>query len=316
MAERKWVNTLKPGTDIEETFVVRTRDLRQRRGSGNYLAVTLGDRTGEVMALAWENVEHLAKICEPGSVILVGGQVQRYQGRTQVVVRRAEAIDPQVVDAGLYVRASSVDPAILWQKLQAFIGDVKEQNLKQLLFRIFSDPEVKRLFRVAPAAKTMHHAFRSGLLEHTVSAAAAARLLAEHYGLHQDLVVAGVMLHDLGKIWELGGKNSIEYTDDGRLLGHIAIEVLYVDRQIGELKEFPAELRRQLLHILLAHHGEYEYGSPRRPKTPEAMLVHSIDNLDARLAGMFEAIEADGETDEPWSGYSKMLERNVYRRRL
>jgi len=315
MAERSWVNELRPGSDVDEVFVVRSRDLRQRRGGGNYLAAMVGDRTGEVAGLAWENVDRLAKVCEPGKVVRIAGQVQKYQGRLQVVIRKAEPVSPDdVIDAD-FIRASSVDPAVLWAKLQEFITEIAEPNLKQLLFRVFSDPEVEQAFRLAPAAKTMHHAFRAGLLEHTVSAAGAGRLLARHYLINEDLVVAGVLLHDLGKIWELETKATIEYSDDGRLLGHIAIEVLYVDRRIGELNDFPAELRRHLLHILLSHHGEYAFGSPRRPKSPEAMLVHMVDNLDSRLAGMFEAIAGEGDSDEAWSSYSRMLERNVYRRR-
>ncbi len=315
MAERTWVKNLKPGTELDEVYVVRTRELRKRRGGGNYLAVTLGDSTGEVSSLAWEKAEGLAKICEPGAVVRIGGHVQQYQGRTQVVFRRAEAVDASDIDPSLFVRSSSVDADLLWRKMQELIGAMEDANLRQLLFRIFSDREVETRFRVAPAAKTMHHAFRSGLLEHTMSAAGAGLALARHYHLHQDLVLAGILLHDLGKIWELEAKNSIEYTDDGRLIGHLALETLYVDRVIGELESFPQEMRRQLLHILLSHHGEYAYGSPRRPKTPEAMLVHMVDNLDARLSGMFEAIEQDGDSDQAWSGFSRMLERNVYRRR-
>ena len=160
----------------------------------------------------------------------------------------------------------------------------------------------------------MHHAFRSGLLEHTVSVTTAARLLARHYGLNEDLVVAGCLLHDLGKIWELEIGASIEYTDDGRLIGHIPMETIFVDKKIGELENFPAETRRQLLHILLAHHGEYGFGSPRRPKTPEALLVHMSDNLDSKMAGMMEAITAQGSDDEAWTPYSRILERHIYRR--
>jgi 3'-5' exoribonuclease len=315
MTDRSWISELRPGSEVDEAFVVRSRDLRQRRGGGNYLAAVVGDRTGEGAGLAWEYVDRLAKVCEPGRVVRIAGQVQKYQGRLQVVIRRAEPVALDEVVEADFIRASSIDPAILWGKLQTFIEEITEPNLKQLLFRVFSDPEVEQAFRIAPAAKTMHHAFRAGLLEHTVSAAGAGRLLARHYRIHEDLVVAGVLLHDLGKIWELETNASIEYTDDGRLIGHLTLEVLYIDRRIAELADFPEELRRHLIHILLSHHGEYAYGSPRRPKSPEAMLVHMVDNLDSRLEGMFEAIGAEGDSDEAWSAYSRMLERNVYRRR-
>jgi 3'-5' exoribonuclease len=313
--ERAWVRDLRPGTDVEECYVVRTQEVRQRRGGGPYLALTLGDRTGEVAGLVWENVEELSKVCQAGRVVQVRGQVQRYNQRLQVVVRRAETLPLDEVDTRLFVRSSDIDPELLWQRLEELIEGVADDHIRQLLFRVFSDPEVDRLFRVAPAARSMHHAFRSGLLEHTVSMAGAARNLAEHYSLDVDVVVAGALLHDLGKIWELEIENSIDYTDEGRLIGHLTQEVLYVDRRIAELPEFPGELRRHLLHILLSHHGEYEFGSPRRPKTPEALLVHMVDNLDSKMAGMLEAMGPEGDSDDPWSDFSRILGRYVYRRR-
>ena len=313
--QRTWIKDLKAGTEIEETFAVRSSDVRQGRGGGSYLAATIGDRSGEVTALVWQNVDRLREVFEPGNVVAVIGQVQRYNQQLQVVVRKAETVAEEQVDHEDFVRSSAVDPVVLWKKLNSFIEEVGDDDLQQLLFRIFSDPEVERLFKVAPAARGMHHAFRSGLLEHTVSVVSAAKMLAQHYGADQDLVVAGALLHDLGKIWELELGPSIEYTDDGRLLGHLPMEVLYVEKRISELEQFSAETRRLLLHILLSHHGEFEYGSPRRPKTPEALLVHMVDNMDSKMAGMWEAINADGSDDEAWTPYSRILGRFVYRRR-
>lgn len=315
-AQRTWIKDLRAGADLEESYAVRSVDVRQRRGGGPYLAISLGDRTGEVTALVWQNVDRLREVLEPGNVVAVQGQVQRYHQQLQVVVRQAEVIAPESVDQELFVRSSSVDPTLLWGELTALIEEVDDPHLQQLLFRIFSDPEVERLFREAPAARSMHHAFRSGLLEHTVSVTTIARSLARHYGLHADLVVAGALLHDLGKIWELEIGASIEYTDNGRLVGHIPMETIFVEKKIGELERFPAEIRRQLLHILLSHHGEYSFGSPRRPKTPEALLVHMTDNLDSKMAGMLEAISAEGSDDEAWTPYSRILERHIYRRRI
>ena len=312
---RAWVSELQPGTEVDESYVVRSRDVRQRRGGGPYLALTLGDRTGEVTALVWENVDALGKVLEVGAVAAVTGQVQRYNQRLQVVVRRAAPVPENEVDESLYVRSSSVDPDVLWQRLEGLVEGVDNQHLRQLLFRILADPGVAARLRVAPAARSMHHAFRSGLLEHTVSMATIGRQMARHYDLDESLVVAGCVLHDLGKIWELDVSPSIEYTDDGRLLGHLTLEVLHVDRIIAEMPSFPDELRRHLLHLLLAHHGEYEYGSPRRPKTPEALLVHVVDLLDSKMAGMIEAINADGDPDQAWSPYSRILDRFIYRRR-
>ena len=314
--DRTWVKDLRAGTDLEECFAVRSVDVRQRRGGGPYLSATLGDRTGEVTALVWQNVERLRGVLEPGNVVSVKGQVQRYNQQLQVVVRQAETLTAESVEDDVFVRSSAVDPTVLWEQLIGFIEETSDPDVRQLLFRIFSDPEIEKLFKAAPAARSMHHGFRSGLLEHTVSVTTVARTLAQHYGLNRDLVVAGCLLHDFGKIWELEIGASIEYTDDGRLIGHIPMETLFVDKKIGELENFPAETRRQLLHILLAHHGEYEFGSPRRPKTPEALLVHMTDNLDSKMAGMLEAIVAQGSDDEAWTPYSRILERHIYRRKI
>ena len=314
--KRTWVRDLRAGSELDECFAVRTVDVRQRRGGGPYLAATLGDRTGEVTALVWQNVDRLREALEPGSVVSVKGQVQRYNQQLQVVIRQAESLPAESVEDEIFVRSSSVDPAVLWKQLNGLIEEMSDPDLRQLLFRIFSDPEIEGLFRSAPAARSMHHGFRSGLLEHTVSVTTVAQVLAQHYGLNRDLVVAGCLLHDLGKIWELEIGASIEYTDDGRLIGHIPMETLFVEKKIGELEDFPAETRRQLLHILLAHHGEYDFGSPRRPKTPEALLVHMTDNLDSKMAGMLEGIAAQGSDDEAWTPYSRILERHIYRRQI
>ncbi len=314
--QRVWIKDLRAGSDIEEVYAVRAADVRQRRGGGPYMAATLGDRTGEVTALVWQNVDRFRGVLEPGNVVAVRGQVQRYNQQLQIVVRQAEAVPEASVDEKLFLRSSSVDPTLLWKRLMETIEDVGDPDLRQLLLRVFSDPEVEERFRVAPAARAMHHAFRSGLLEHTVSVAEIARLLSGHYDLDNDLVIAGALLHDLGKIWELEIGPSIEYTDDGRLIGHLPMETLFVEKKIGELENFPRETRRQLLHILLSHHGEYGFGSPRRPKTPEALLVHTADNLDSKMAGMLEAIAAEGSDDAAWTPYSRILERHIYRRRL
>lgn len=312
--QRAWVAELRPGCEVDETFVVRSKEIRQRRGGGPFLALTLGDRTGQVAGLAWEEVDRIGRSCEVGRVVQVRGQVQRYNGRLQIVVRAAEQLASEEVDEDLFVRASSIDPEILWGRLMALVEEVPDDDLRQLLFRIIADEDVASRLRVAPAARSMHHAYRAGLLEHTVSMTTAARALARHYRLDESLVVSGALLHDLGKIWELEAGPSIEYSDDGRLFGHLSLELLFVDRKIAELQRFPEETRRQLLHILISHHGEYQYGSPRRPKTPEAMLVHMVDNLDSKLAGMLQAINESGDSDEAWSQYSRILERHVYRR--
>jgi len=310
-----WVRELRPGTEVEEVYAVRGREIRQRRAGGQFLTLTLADRTGQVAALAWEDLDRIGRVCSPGAVVRVQGQVQRYNQNLQVVVRSAVAVPLDEVDERLFVRSSAADPDLMWNRLLAVVGEVADPHLKQLLFRLLNDPDIAERLRLAPAARSMHHAYRAGLLEHTLSMTLAARQLARHYRLAEDLVVTGAILHDLGKLWELEAGATIEYTDDGRLLGHLTMVVLRVERELAELPRFPVETRRHLLHILLSHHGEYEFGSPRRPKTPEALLVASVDNLDAKLGGMLEAIAAGGDSGEAWTDYTRILDRPIYRRR-
>ncbi len=312
--ERLWVKDLQAGDEVEEVYAVRSADLRQRRNGGRYLSAVLVDRTGQVAGLAWDDVETLGRVVRAGAVVRVRGNVQRYNNQLQLVIRGAEPL-AGAVDESLFVRAAAADPELLWARLEALVGEIGDPHLKQLLFRLLADPDIGPRLKLAPAARGMHHAYRSGLLEHTLSLASSGRALAGHYRLSEDLVVAGAILHDLGKIWELEAGATIDYTDDGRLLGHLTLGVLRVERALGELPEFPAETRRHLLHILLSHHGEYEFGSPRRPKTPEALLVAMLDNLDAKLGGMLEAISSGGETGEAWTEHTRILDRQVYRRR-
>ncbi len=300
---------------MEEVYAVRGKEVRQRRAGGQFLSLTLADRTGQVSALAWEDLDRIGRACTPGALVRVHGQVQRYNQNLQVVVRSAIQVPVEEVDASLFVRSSAADPEVMWNRLLSVVGEVADPHLKQLLFRLLNDPDIAERFRLAPAARGMHHAYRAGLVEHTLSMTLAARQLARHYRLAEDLVVAGSILHDIGKLWELEVGTTIEYTDDGRLLGHLTMGVLRVERELVELPRFPAETRRHLLHILLSHHGEYEFGSPRRPKTPEALLIATVDNLDAKLGGMLEAIAAGGDTGEAWTEYTKILDRPVYRRR-
>jgi 3'-5' exoribonuclease len=313
--ERIWIRDLEPGLEINESYVVRSKDKRQRRQGGDFLSLQLADRSGEVAGLVWEKVPELDRLLSVGSVVEVSAQVQRYNQRLQLVIRKARLIDPETVDESVYLRSAADEPEALWARFQDLIEGLGNTHLKQLLFRIFADEEVATAFKLAPAARSMHHAYRSGLIEHTLSMVQAGRRLAEHYRLDVDLVTAGILLHDLGKVWELSYRPSIEYTTQGRLLGHITMVVLAVERQLSELASFPAELRLHLLHILLSHHGQYAYGSPRRPKTPEALLVHAVDDLDSKLATMIDLIGSGGETGEDWTAYSPILERNVYRRR-
>lgn len=312
---RHWIGSLRPGDQVDELYAVADKELRERRGGGRFLSLNLCDSSGRLGAMVWENVRELDRLLETGQVARIRGNVQRYNSRLQMIVRSAQAVEQDSFDPGLFVRTSGFDAEELWEQLNQQIRSIEDDHLRQLVFRVVSDPEIEGRFRTAPAARVMHHAYRAGLLEHTVSMVKLGAILADHYELDRDLVLAACVLHDLGKIWEFEDDHSLSYTDDGRLIGHLTMVVLHVERVLAHLPDFPAETRRQLLHALIAHHGEYAYGSPRRPKTPEAVLVHQLDSLDSRMGGVLDAVSSHGDHAGAWTAKCRILERPVYRRR-
>jgi 3'-5' exoribonuclease len=211
------------------------------------------------------------------------------------------------------VTRKGIDP--LWRTLQEYACEVRETETKRLLSVVFPDPpetDVARRFRQAPGGKTMHHDYIGGLLEHTVSVAGICRFLSSHYeGINADLLLAGALLHDIGKVHELSYEGAFEYTDEGRLLGHLYMGAEYVDRISASLPGFPAGKATLLKHMILSHHGELEYGSPKRPKTLEAVLLHFVENMDAKVTAFNDAI-GDLREGARWTDYQRMFERYLF----
>jgi len=225
-------------------------------------------------------------------------------------------MDAEVGDLSAFFPVSARPVPEMLAELDGIIASVRDPWISQLLKALFvEDGDLRAAFALAPAAKSMHHAFLGGLLEHTLSILGMAERACAHYrALNRDLVVAGVFLHDVGKTAELSYQRSFGYTDAGNLLGHIALEADWISRAVGKIPGFPEELRMQILHIVLSHHGRLEFGSPVLPKTPEALLVHYLDDLDGKLEVMFRAVQ-DEAGGGSWSPYSRALERMIYRNR-
>ena len=201
----------------------------------------------------------------------------------------------------------------MFDSLMSIISTIENPHLKTLLELIFSNEEIADSFQKAPAAKGFHHAYIGGLLEHTLSVTQLLDLVADHYQqANRDLIITGGILHDIGKIRELSFKGSMNYTDEGRLIGHIVMAVELVDTKIAEISDFPKQLALELRHILLSHHGTLEYGSPKRPKTIEALIVNFIDDLDAKMNAFGEFINSSGE-ESNWTPYHRLLERFIYK---
>jgi len=309
MSEPTRVQDLKAGVLVEGTFLVTQKEIRQKKSGGDYLYLTLRDKTGSVTAFMWDGFESLAGGLAPGGYLRIHGLVQKYNNRVQLVLRKAEIVPEQQVDKADFLPATTFDVRALWGGIEARIAAMSDPHLKRLLQVMFSDPAVRETFLKAPAAKTLHHSCIGGLIEHTHSLMKLADLMSGYYtNLDRDLLAAGAILHDFGKIWELSSEGTFDYTREGRLVGHIVMTAQHIDRLALGIPDFPATLRNNLVHMILSHHGEYEFGSPKKPKLREALVLAHLDSLDSHLKGF----EEDLQGSENGSAYSDILQRYIF----
>lgn len=302
---------LAEGQTVEGSFLLIQKAVLTTKTGKPYGALKLGDRSGEVDAKLWDRAEEaLGPLCA-GMVVRICGRAESFQGRSQLVLSALEP-DPEARPAD-FLPSSPVPRAELETELGRLTGVVANKHLRRLLKAVFSDdPAWREAFLAAPAAKGAHHAYVGGLVEHTVSCAGLALKIAEHYGeLDRDLLLAGALIHDVGKVEELTLGPPIDYTDAGRLEGHVALGARLLERRLAKLKGFPEAAAAQLRHLVLSHHGAYEFGSPRRPKTPEAFVLHMADDLDAKLFMLRAARAAAGEGDR-FSAFNRLLERFLW----
>jgi len=301
---KQWIGELTPGETLHTAAQIREiRLLPFKEKPGFYLSLKLGDRTGELEAKVWDGAEGLAAAFKLGDVVEVEGQVSEYRGRTQLKVKKLTA-GPEF-KAEYFLPVSPRNREKMAQELQNLILAVSEPNLQRLLATCFEGENIWDRFCLAPAAKKNHQAYLGGLLEHTLNVARLAEALAERTpGADRDLTLTGAILHDLGKIREFAYDRLIDYTVEGRLLGHILLGSQMVQRVIDSLPEFPEGLAVKILHIIASHHGEYQWQSPKRPKFLEAFLIHQADLIDAET---FKFQQVEGEAMQ----YSRELERYV-----
>lgn len=301
---------LVPGQSVQGVFLVQSKDIKQKKTGEPYLSLVLMDRTGEIDAKMWDNAAEVAETFDRDDFIRVRGQTQQYQGRVQLTVHALQRISDEEVDLSDFLPASKRDSAEMWRELEDVIGSIANPHLKALLEAVFGDPAIADAYRRAPAAKGIHHAWIGGLLEHVLSMCALARFFASHYaGIDRDLLLAGVLLHDIGKIRELDFARSFSYTSEGGLIGHIQIGLRIVADHLPQ--GFPPKLRNLLEHMILSHHGQLEFGSPKLPSFPEAMLLHLIDLTDSKIAAMQVTLDRDRNTGGIWTGYNAALERSL-----
>jgi 3'-5' exoribonuclease len=319
MPDQPLIRTLKEGDPFQGFLLAQEAAYKTSAKGSEYLELKLGDASGDLKAFLWDvrAVEGDLEAIRADVFVRVKGAVTSYNGRMQLKLDKARfAADAEVGDFSAFFPVSARAVPDMLAELDGCIGSVRDPWIRQLLSALFvEDAALRAAFAQAPAAKSMHHAYLGGLLEHTLSILGMADRACAHYrGLNRDLVVAGVFLHDVGKTAELSYQRSIGYTDAGNLLGHIAIESEWISRAVGKIPGFPEELRMQILHIVLSHHGRLEFGSPVLPKTPEALLVHYLDDLDGKLEVMFKAVKGEAGSGS-WSPFSRALDRMIYRTR-
>jgi 3'-5' exoribonuclease len=312
-----FVNTLVANETVTTHFLVTNKEIRQKKTGEPYLSLLLADRTGEIEAKMWDNVADVMSTFDRDDFVKVKGLAQVYQNRHQFTIhkiRRAEDHEVQVVD---YFPCSKRDPDEMFAELLGIAESIKNEHLRRLLQAIFADETIARLYRRAPAAKSIHHACLGGLIEHVLSLCGLCRMVASHYeGVDLDLLLAGAMLHDIGKIEELAYDRSFSYTISGQLVGHIMLGCKLVNDKLRDIPDFPPKLMLLLEHIILSHHGELEFGSPKIPVFTEALIFHHLDNLDSKFEAMRSAIEKDRHPESEFTGWIPALERAVLKKDL
>lgn len=314
MKKQKFIDGLKEGEKIQDVFLVKSSKLAETRAGKPYLVLELKDKSGEISGPIWENATRFAPMCEAGSFLLVRAMVQSYRDNLQLRIEEIRPVEKEQISLADFVQASLFNLEEMAKEVQAVVASVENVWIRKLLQRFFKAGESWEKFKQAPAAKGLHHAYVGGLMEHCLSMAKIGSMMAAHYpGIDRSILLAGVFLHDIGKLWELDEEvGVVDYTVPGRLKGHLVMGSEAVGREASKIKDFPEELLVQIQHLILSHHGRYEFGSPTLPMTPEAFLLSYIDDLDSKM-NLIEHLRYKVKNEEgEWSDYQRSLERFLY----
>ena len=310
--KKQFVNTIKVGDSIDDIFVLSKKSLAQKKDGDNFLNITLSDRTGSVNGVVWDNVDQIIESTTSGDFVHIKGNVNEYRGSLQLVVKKMAPHSVDSIDPSDYLPVTSHNIDNMLNRLKKITASIEKGYLRALIEAFWNDEEFVQKFKIAPAAKKMHHSYIGGLLEHTLSMAILVDRIAGHYSdIDMDLLLAGAILHDIGKIREYEYQFSIDYSDEGRLLSHIVIGLEMIDEKVIEIKGFTEEQLLLLKHMIVSHHGTREFGSPEPPKTIEAVLLNYIDEIDSKVNGIRDFISSE-DPNETWTSYHKILGRYFY----
>jgi len=308
-----FVSDLTSEQNITTFLLVCEKEIRSTKEGKPYLRLELGDRTGTIESRMWDQIEVVAREVDREDIVKVQGRVEIYRGKPQFSVLQMRKAKPEEIDIADFLLSTKEDVEKLFKQLLAEAESIKNPWLKRLNSSILNDPSVVPRYKRAPAAKVMHHAYLGGLLEHVVGLCGLGHQIAEHYAeLDLDLLLTACILHDVGKLDELCYDRAIAYTTEGQLLGHIVMEIETVTKAMERIEGFPAPLKTVVQHMLISHHGHYEFGSPKLPMIREALVFHYMDDLDSKLAAARAAMAFESG-DEMWSAYSGALQRKFLR---
>lgn len=309
----EYIRDFQDGQRIIGHYLCKEKSMFRTKAGKNYLSLVLQDKTGTVTAKIWELNVQIGEFAK-GDFIKIDAQVNTFQGDLQLNIQRLRKSDEGEYDPADYSPASERDPDTMYQEVTQWIQKVSEPHLAQLLYHFYRDDEkLAQRIRIHPAAKSVHHNFVGGFLEHVTSVTRLADFLAQSYHpVNRDLIITAALLHDIGKLWELNPMPAGDYSMEGQLLGHIMIGYDMVRDAIRDIADFLPELALQLEHIILSHHGELEFGSPKVPMTMEAMVIHLADNTDAKMKMVEEFLKNDQNSGE-WTDYNRYLSRTFYK---
>jgi 3'-5' exoribonuclease len=310
-----YVTGLEPNKVVTSSFLVQSKEIRQKKSGEFYLSLMLGDRTGELDAKMWDNVSDVLDAFDRDDFVLVKGMIQVFHNRPQMTIHKLRLMDESEVDYADYFPASKRDPEEMWRELRGIVDGISNAHLQALLNAMLGDEDIARRYKRAPAAKNIHHAFLGGLIEHVLSLCAMAKLAASHYPfIDLDLLLTGVVLHDIGKIYELNYERGFSYSNEGQLIGHISIAMRMLGDKLRDIPGFPPLVRTLVEHMILSHHGKLEFGSPKVPQFPEALLLHYLDDMDSKMESMRAQIENDRQVEGCFTSYSHSLERSALKK--
>ena len=309
-----FISDIKNGLSFTDQFMVKQCTKAETKAGKTYLNVTLMDKSGDISCKVWDQAKLFLPDCTVGKVVEVHAKCQSYRNNLQLNIAKIKRLDQSTVDMGQFVPSTENDVEEMATEFIMLAKSVKDPFIRKLLLKIFNNGDFFTIFKKAPAAKAMHHAYLGGLLEHTLSVTRLADQIVKLYpNLDRSLLLAGAMLHDIGKVKEFSFNSHIfEYSDTGRLIGHMVIGVEMVEKQIRKIKDFPTDLGVRIKHLILSHHGRYEFGSPTLPMLMEGFVLHFIDDMDAKLNTITGVSKKATTEGYQWSEYQRSLERFLF----